>query len=72
VVEAEFDELSLDVEIDYDGAPLQLTNQMPSLEELASGAGVAALSHYIIRQSADQVKVKQRNGRSVLLMHFEH
>jgi xanthine permease XanP len=72
VVEAEFDELSLDVEIDYDGAPLQLTNQMPSFEELASGAGVAALSHYLIRQSADQVKVKQRNGRSVLLMHFEH
>lgn len=72
VVEANFDELSLDVEIEYDGAPLQLTNQMPSLEELASGAGVAALSHYIIRQSADQVKVKQRNGRSVLLMHFDH
>ena len=72
VVEAEFDELSLDVEIEYDGAPLQLTNQMPSLEELASGAGVAALSHYIIRQSADQVKVKQRNDRSILLMHFDH
>jgi NCS2 family nucleobase:cation symporter-2 len=71
-VEAEFDELSLNVEVEYDGLPLQLTNEMPSLEDLASGAGVAALSHYIIRQSADQVKTKQRDGRSVVLMHFEH
>jgi NCS2 family nucleobase:cation symporter-2 len=72
VVEAEFDELSLDVDVEYDGEPLQITNQMPSMEELASGAGVAALSHYLIRQAADQVKVKQRNGRSVVRMHFEH
>ena len=72
LVEAEFDELSLDVEIEYDGPPLELTDHMPSVEELASGAGIAALSHYLIRQSADQVKVKQRNGRSVVRMHFAH
>jgi xanthine permease XanP len=72
VVEAEFDELSLDVDIEYNGEPLQITNQMPSMEDLASGAGVAALSHYLIRQSADQVKVKQRDGRSVVRLHFEH
>jgi NCS2 family nucleobase:cation symporter-2 len=71
-VEAEFDELSLDVEIEYDGVPLKITNRMPTMEELAGGEGVATLSQYLISQSADQVKVKQRNGRSVVRLHFEH
>lgn len=71
-VRAEFDEFRLDVEIEYDGTPLEISDRMPSLEELANGAGVAMLSQYLIRQSADQVKVKQRNGRSVVRLHFEH
>jgi len=72
MVEAEFDELSLDVEIEYDGTPLKITNRMPTMEELASGEGVSLLSQYLICQSADQVKVKQRNGRPVVHLHFEH
>jgi hypothetical protein len=42
------------------------------VEELASGSGVASLSRYLIRASADQVRVKKANGYSVLCLHFEH
>jgi xanthine permease XanP len=69
---AEFDEFHLDVEIEYEGAPIELRNTMPSVEELASGKGVAMLSHYLIRESADEVRMKTRNGHSVLSLHFEH
>ena len=71
-VMAEFDEFHLDIEVEYDGAPIELRNTIPSMEELASGAGVAMLSHYLIRESADQVRMKTRNGHSVLSLHFEH
>lgn len=69
---AHFDELRLDVEIEYEGSPIALTNTLPTVEELASGSGVASLSRYLIRASADQVRVKKANGYSVLCLHFEH
>jgi len=69
---ATFDEFHLDIEIDYDGPPIELTNRVPTLEELANGIGVTMLSHQIIRESADQVRVKKRDDRSVLCLHFEH
>ena len=71
-VVAQFDEFRLDVEIEYDGDPVELKDTLPTVEELANGFGVAMLSHYIIRESADRVLVKKRNGHSVLCLHFEH
>lgn len=71
-VSAQFDEFRLDVEIEYDGDLVQLGNKLPTAEELANGIGVEMLSHYLIRESADQVRSKRRDGRSVLYLHFEH
>ena len=71
-VRAQFDEFHLDVEIEYDGTAIELNKTMPSVEQMASAEGVAMLSHYLIRESADVVKVKQRGGHSVLCLHFEH
>jgi xanthine permease XanP len=71
-VSARFDEFHLNVEIEYDGAPIQLSERMPTLEELADGSGVAMMAQYIIRASADHVRVKQHGNRSTLLLHFEH
>jgi NCS2 family nucleobase:cation symporter-2 len=71
-VTAQFDEFHLDVQIEYDGAAIELQENLPSIEELASATGVAMLSHYIIRESADHVRMKKRNDRSVLCLHFEH
>ena len=71
-VSAQFDEFRLDVEIEYQGDPIELMNRLPTQEELATASGIKLLSHYIIRESADQVRVKQRDGGSVLYLHFEH
>jgi len=71
-VTAQFDEFHLDVEIEYDGEPIELSNRMPTLEEFGQGDGVALMAQYIIRASADTVRIKQRGTRSVLLLHFEH
>ena len=71
-VSAQFDEFRLDVEIEYDGPPMELNKTLPTVEELMEGRGVAMLSHYIIRESADQVRIRERNGHSVLCLHFEH
>ena len=69
---ATFDEFHLDIEIEYDGPPMELTDRVPTLEELANGMGVTMLSHQIIRESADQVRIKKRDEHSVLCLHFEH
>jgi hypothetical protein len=71
-VTAQFDEFHLDVEIDYDGPPIELSNRMPTMEELADGTGVAMMAQYVIRASADHVRVKPRGTHSTLLLHFQH
>jgi NCS2 family nucleobase:cation symporter-2 len=71
-VVAHFNELRLDVEIEYEGPPILLTQTLPTVEELASGSGVADLSRYLIQQSADQVRVKKTNENCILCLHFEH
>jgi NCS2 family nucleobase:cation symporter-2 len=71
-VSAQFDEFRLDVEIEYQGDPIELMNRLPTQEELATASGIKMLSHYIIRESADQVRVKQRDGGCALYLHFEH
>lgn len=71
-VTAQFDEFYLDVEIDYDGLPIELSDHMPTMEELADGTGVAMMAQYMIRASADHVRVKPRGTHSALFLHFEH
>jgi len=67
-----FDEYGLDVDIEYAGPPVELSDQMPSLEDLGNGRGLAALSGYMIRQHADKVRVKQLGAQCTLQLHFEH
>lgn len=69
---AQFDEFRLDVEIEYDGPPIELTDKLPTVEELANGSGVSLLSQYMIREAADQVRIKRRDGHSILCLHFDH
>ena len=72
LIHGTFDEFRLDVDIEYEGRPIDLSDQMPSLEDLANGGGVGALSGYMIRQYADRVRMKQRSNRCILQLHFEH
>ena len=67
-----FDEISLEVEIDYEGTPLTIAESAPSVEDLATDQGIIALSTYMIRQYADRVKVKNRKGVCTVLIHLDH
>lgn len=69
---AQFDEFHLDLEIEYDGPPITMSDRMPTVEELANGTGVAMMSQYMIRELADQVRVKKAGEHSILQLHFEH
>jgi len=71
-INTEFDEYRLDVEISYEGLPVELAEEMPDLEAIASGRGIAALSGYIVRQYSDRVRVKQDGETCTVLLHFEH
>ena len=70
-VRTEFDEFGLDADVEYEGEPIQLADEMPSLEDLASGSGISRLAGYMVRQYADRVKVKQRGSTCSLRLHFE-
>jgi NCS2 family nucleobase:cation symporter-2 len=71
-VTSQFDEFHLDVEIEYDGPPIELSDRMPTMEEIANGTGVAMMAQYIIRASADHVRIKPRGTHSTVMLHFEH
>jgi NCS2 family nucleobase:cation symporter-2 len=71
-VNAQFDEFHIDVEIDYDGPPIELSDRMPTMEELANGTGIAMMAQYVIRTSADHVRVKPRGTHSTVFLHFQH
>jgi NCS2 family nucleobase:cation symporter-2 len=71
LVHTEFDEFGIEADVQYEGDPVQLAEEMPTLEELTSSAGIARLSGYMVRRYADRVKIKQRGSTCTLRLHFE-
>ena len=71
-VQVEFDEFKLEIDIDYDGLPVQLPDELPPFEALADEDGIALLSGYMIRQFADGVKVTSQDGHCHVHLYFEH
>ena len=67
-----FNELRLEAVIEYEGVPLEIVKSAPTIEELCTDEGIAALSTFIIRQYADQVKVKERGGVTSVSLQFDH
>lgn len=68
----EFDELSLEAAVEYAGLTPILSDSAPTVEELSTDAGIAALSGYMIRGYADRVRIKQRGQITRIQLHFEH
>ena len=71
-VQVEFDEFKLEIDIDYDGLPVHLPEELPPFEALADEDGIALLSGYMIRQYADRVKVTSQAGHCHVHLYFEH
>ena len=68
-----FDEFNLDIDIIYEGAPLEFPAMRPSPEELlADDRGLARLSGFLIAQHADRVRSEVKDGRCHLHFHFNH
>ena len=67
-----WDELRLDLEIEYTGVPIELADSMPTLEQMGTESGVAHLAGYIIRQYADRVRIREKNGLCRVQLHFDH
>jgi NCS2 family nucleobase:cation symporter-2 len=73
VVEASFDEFNLDVRASYQGAPLALPDQRPSLAEIrASDEGARLLAGFMLRRNADRTRSEGKDGRARVLFHFDH
>jgi len=71
-ITAEFDELKVETAIEYVGTAPVLADALPTLEELETHDGVAKLSGFMIRQYANQVRVKSRGLTTRIELHFEH
>lgn len=81
---AQFDEFNLDVEIAYDGPLLPVGGptgpvSAADLEALLEGeddsaidAMTSRLSNTLITHLADKVRTRERDGRAVLTLHFNH
>jgi len=67
-----WNELRLDLEIEYAGPTLELADSMPAFEEMGTPAGAVQLAGYLIRQYADRVKIREKNGVCRVQLHFDH
>src|SRR5262245_21325292 len=71
--EVSFDEFNLDVDIRYDGRPMEFPTSRPTEAALLDDeTTVAGLAGYLIRQYADRIKTENENGRCRVHLHFDH
>jgi xanthine permease XanP len=67
-----FDELRLDVELEYEGPPIEIAETMPTIEQMGTQAGSMRLAGFLIRQYSDRVRIREKNGVCQVKLHFEH
>jgi xanthine permease XanP len=72
-VEIGYDEFDIDVTMTYAGAPLELTGQLPTHDEiLESEEGARRLAAFLIVQRSDKVNAAAQDGVATLALHFRH
>jgi xanthine permease XanP len=68
-----FDEFNLDVDMRYDGEPMEFPIERPTDADLLEDErAVAKLAGFLIRSYVDRVKFDQINGRCRVQFHLEH
>jgi xanthine permease XanP len=71
--EVSFDEFNLDVDMRYDGEPMEFPTERPTAADLLEDErAVAKLAGFLIRSYVDRVKFDQINGRCRVQFHLEH
>ena len=72
-MDVKFDELNLNIDINYEGEKFEFPETRPSKEELKSDErAIIKLSGFMIRQYVDSFKTEFYDGFSNIHLHFEH
>lgn len=71
--DVKFDELSLDVDFNYQGRLLDFQPSLPSETDLLEDEeAVFRLSSFIIKNYVDRIKTEEKDGRCRVFFHFDH
>jgi len=71
--EVSFDEFNLDVDMRYDGEPMEFPAERPTHADLLGDErAVAKLAGFLIRNYVDRVRSDRINGRCRVQFHLEH
>jgi xanthine permease XanP len=71
-LEMMFDEFNLDLTLQYEGKPLALTGDYVEPLSVDADVSIVQLSLRLIRKDADAITVSEKDGRSRIVLHFEH
>lgn len=72
-LEASFDEFNLDVRLAYEGDALEFPDRRPSEQEIIeTEEGARRLAGFMLRHNADRIRSEVKNGRALVLFHFDH
>jgi NCS2 family nucleobase:cation symporter-2 len=71
--EVSFDEFNLDVDLRYEGVPMEFPRERPTQADLLSDkTGVAKLAGFLIRNYVDRMTSEYVDGRCRIQFHFDH
>jgi NCS2 family nucleobase:cation symporter-2 len=71
--EVSFDEFNLDVDMRYDGEPMEFPIERPTEADLLGDErAVVKLAGFLIRNYVDRIKSDRIDGRSRVQFHLEH
>lgn len=72
-IDAQFDEFNLNIQIFYNGTPIELPDHRPTdTEILETETGHIRLAGFLLRRNADRIRTSAKEGVAVLEFHFEH
>jgi xanthine permease XanP len=72
-IEAAFNEFRVDLVVTYHGRLMRFPLTRPSLDDIADAPdGLLRLSGFLIRRQTDGIRGIERNGASIIEMHFDH
>jgi NCS2 family nucleobase:cation symporter-2 len=73
VLDATFDEFSLDVRLSYEGEALEFPDRRPTENEIIeSEEGTRRLAGFMLRHNADRIRSEAKGGRAQVVFHFDH
>jgi NCS2 family nucleobase:cation symporter-2 len=67
-----FDELSIDFTLEYEGRPLDLSQDQSAVSSIDEDVSIARLALRLIRKDVDRITTSERGGKQRVLLHLDH